>query len=210
MGKKQAVIEVAPVLTVEDLAAALVIEQREKLFGIAKADGQNSSGASGSRAEAGELLRELNFIPSDERTEGSGSALLKESLRKSYFEGYAVGRDAQQAAWLAANSVKGLDAGVKVEADKLLESCRAAWGMFFKAAKKAGGLVTIQAARPVGGAVEAEGAEGAEGAAVSGDPKWNAAVLLADGDLVLAEWVLWGASAGRGHLKAAYAAFVPA
>jgi len=207
MGKKQAVIEAAPALTVEDLAAALVLEQREKLLGIAKADGQNSSGASGSRAEAGELLRELNFIPSDEKIEGSESAKLKEALRGSYFAGYSVGRDALEAGWLAANSVKGLDAGVKVKADKLLESARSAWGMFWKGAKRAGDLVTIPAARPVGGVVEAEGAEGA---ATGGDPKWAAATLLADGDLVLAEWILWGATAGRGHLKAAYAAFVPA
>lgn len=227
MGKKAKIeavaVEAAPVadvvpvvLTASDLedilaakeAESLRAEARGQLLQLAKEDGHSSSFSGSSRAKAGELLRALAFIPADEKVEGSESAALKESLRKAYFAGYAMDRTQQQVEWLSANSVKGLDSAVKAEADKLLESARAAWGMFWRGAKKSAGLVSAEPARPVGGEVAAGEPGESEGEATV-DSKEAAAALLADGDLTVAEWLLWAASKeGRGHLKATYAANV--
>jgi hypothetical protein len=201
--------------TKEDILAAkeaesLRAEARGQLLAIAQADGATSSNANGSRAKAGELLRQLNFVPADEKVEGSDSAKLKEDLRKSYFLGYATDCTPLEQTWLASNSVKGIPDAGKAGANILLEQARAAWGMFWRGAKKSAGLVSAEPARPVGGEVAAGEPGESEGEATV-DSKEAAAKLLADGDLALAEWLLWAASKdGRGHLKAAYAAYVPA
>ena len=221
MGKK-AKVDAAPVadvtpvvLTASDLedilaakeAESLRAEARGQLLQLAKEDGHSSSFSGSSRAKAGELLRQLNFVPADEKVEGSDSEKLKEDLRKSYFAGYAMDRTVQQIEWLSANSVKGLPDADKAAANTLLESARAAWGMFWRGAKKSAGLVSAESARPIGGAVAA--GEPGESEAAPANTKQEAAKLLADGDLVLAEWILWAASKeGRGHLKATYAANV--
>lgn len=205
MSKKAKVEKMVAAMSEEELIRG---EHLIGLLTIAKADGSARAQDGATAKQAGEHLKALDFIPADEKDKESPSYNLKQIILSSYFTGYGESRTDRERAWLAANSIKGLDDSVKVEANALLESARAAFGMFWKRAKRAAGLETIAAARPVGGATTAgEPGESENEAAL--DSKEAAAKLLADGDLAVAEWIMWASlPENRGHLKAVYAANV--
>lgn len=204
MGKKKA--EAAPVAVMEISPAAQAVKD---LVNTARDAGAASATAEGGFKAAGALLKAANFIPSDERTKGSDSAALKEQVRAAYFEGYGAGKNPQERAWLATNSVKGLPDSEKEAAHLVLIAARSAFGNFWSRAKKSAGLVPVEAGQPVGGAVAAGEPGDEEAVDMSAATKEQCAAILADGDLALAEWLLWAASKeGRGHLKATYSANV--
>jgi hypothetical protein len=206
MGKKKA--EAAPVAVMEISPAAQAVRD---LCSAAQDAGAKQARAEGGFEAAGELLKRALFIPSDEKVEGSDSAKIRDVVEASYFVGYGKGKgcSAKQMAWLAANSVKGLEGPDKLEADKLLKQARSAFGMFWRRAKQSAKLVPVEAGQPVGGAVAAGSPAGEGEDATTMLTKESAAALLADGDLTVAQWLLWAASKeGRGHLKATYSANV--